>query len=160
MLEVSRKLIATGESDGCASAEELIDLMYPNRLQDQVNALRVLQNGHDHLTQVTAQAVYKRKAAAVSAIYILEQILCGYKQTLVTLIESIKACNSSDLDVLVSLSNDLEEVGRAFLDTNHALCDACKRFGYARSKEPLESFYHDLLQRLMNAGRMLKDRHD
>ena len=119
MLEVSRKLIAAGETAGCASAEELIDLMYPIRLQDQVNALRVLQNQHDHLTQEIAQPVYKRNDAAVSAIFILEQNLCGYKQTLVSLIESVEACNSSDLDVVVSLSNDLEEAGRAFLDTGH-----------------------------------------
>ena len=136
---MSRKLIATGDRAVCASEEELIDLLYPERLQDEVNALRVLQNRHDHRTQEKTQPVFKSNATAIFAIFILKQNLCRYKQTLVNNIDSVETCKSSDLDVLVSLSNDFEEAGRAFLDTGHALCDARKRFGYARLEEPVES---------------------
>ena len=55
--------------------------------------------------------------------------MCGHKQTLVNLIESVEECDGSDLDVLVALSNDLEEATRVFLDTGNALFDARKRFG-------------------------------
>ena len=57
--------------------------MYPSRLQDQFNALRMLKNRHDHHTQVKTQPVYKSDAAAVYALFILEQNLYSYKQTLV-----------------------------------------------------------------------------
>ena len=56
LLKVSRQLIAAGENVGCATAEELINLIYHDRLQDHVNALRVLQNRYDHLTQVKYQS--------------------------------------------------------------------------------------------------------
>ena len=115
LLKVSRKLIAAGETAGCLSAEESIDKLYPNRLQDQVNTLRVLQNRHNQVNQVKSQPVYKNKAAIDSAIFIIEQNLCSSKQTLVSLIESVEASNVSDLDVVVLLSNDLEEAGCAFL---------------------------------------------
>ena len=109
---------------------------------------------------IKREPVYKSNAAAVSVIYMLEQDFCGYKQTLVNINESVEACNSSDLDVLVSLSNDLKEAEQAFLDIGHALFDAHKRFGCVSSEEPVESIYHDMLQRLMSAKRLLKDRND
>ena len=86
---------------------------------------------------ISRDPAYKSNAAEVSTLYMLEQELCGHKQTLVNLIDSVEACDGSDLDVIASLSNDLEEAGRAFLDTGHALCDARKRFGYVRSGESL-----------------------
>ena len=61
------------------------------------------------------EPAYKKHNAAVSLLHILEQNLCSYKQTLVNIIGSVEACNGSDLDVLLSLSNDLEEAGHAFL---------------------------------------------
>ena len=109
---------------------------------------------------ISREPAYQSDAVAASTLYMLERDLCGYKQTLINLIEFVKACNGADLDMLVSLSNDFEEAGQAFLDTGHALCDARKRFGYARSEEPVESIYQFLLQRLINARRLLKDRHD
>ena len=109
---------------------------------------------------INRKPAYKNNAAAVSTLHMIEQDLCGWKQTLVILIESVEACDSSDLDVLDSLSSNFEEAGHAFSDTGHALCDTRKRFGYARSEELVESVYHYLLHRLMNARSLLKDQHD
>ena len=44
--------------------------------------------------------------------------------------------------------------------TGQALCDVRKRFGYALSEKPVESIYHEFLQRLKNARSLLKDQHD
>ena len=90
LLKVSRKLILAVGGVRCASAEEFIDKMYPNLLQDKFNALRVLQNRYDQLTQVKPQPVYKSNAAVNSSIFMLEQDLNGYKQTLVNIIESVE----------------------------------------------------------------------
>ena len=97
------------------------------------------------VVSISREPVFRKNLAAVSTVYILEQDLSGYIQKLVSLIESVKACDSSDLDVLASLSNDFEEAGLAFLDTDHALCEANKQFGYAHSEEPVEPVYHYLL---------------
>ena len=49
------------------------------------------------------------KAAAVSAVDLFEQYLCTYEQILVNIISSANdARNSSDPDILMSLSEDLE----------------------------------------------------
>ena len=125
--EVSRKLIAAGGRLGCASAEELINKMYPNRLQDQVDALSVLQNRYDQLTQVKPQPVYKSNAAAASTLQTLERDLNGYKQTMVNIIESAEASDGSDLDVFNSSKKNFEDAGNTFLDTGHILCDKGKR---------------------------------
>jgi len=57
LLEVSRKLVAAGGGVGCVSAEELINKMYPGRLQDQFNVLSVLRNRYDNLSQAKADKI-------------------------------------------------------------------------------------------------------
>ena len=93
---------------------------------------------------ISREPAYKNNAAAVSTLHMLEQDLSCYKQTLVNLIDSVEVCDGSDLDVFDSLSRNFEETGHAFLGTGHALCDVRKRFGYARSEEPVGSVYHYL----------------
>ena len=40
---------------------------------------------------ISREPAYKSNAAAVYTLYMLEQDLCGYKETLVNLIESVEA---------------------------------------------------------------------
>ena len=99
-------------------------------------------------------------AAAASTVNVLEQDLSNYEQRLVNLILSANdVLNSSDPEVLVSFSMNLEKAGYAFLDTGHALFTARKRVRYAFSEEPVESIYHNLLQRRISAMGLLKNRH-
>ena len=134
--------------------------MYPGLLQDKVNALSVLQSRCVQLSQVKPQPVYRSNADAISMIQMYERDLNSCKQTLVNIVESVESCDGSQLDGLVSLSNDLEYAAHALSEIGHALCKARKRFGHARAEESLESIYHDLLQRLMNARSLLKAQHD
>ena len=106
------------------------------------------------------EPAYKNNNAAGNKLHMLEHDLSVYKQTLVNIIDSVEACDGSDLDVFSSLSKDFEEAGIAFLNTGYALCDARKRFCYARLEEPVELVYQYLFQTIMNARSLLKDRHD
>ena len=59
-----------------------------------------------------------------------------------------------------SLGKSFEVAGYAFLDTGYILCDKRNLLGYARSEEPVVKVYSNLVQRMMNARSLLKDRHD
>ena len=52
LLDVARKLIAASENAGYANAKELVESIYPNRLQNKFIAMRLLQKRHDHLSEV------------------------------------------------------------------------------------------------------------
>ena len=147
------KTFTKGEADDDSTIMELEYESY-NTAVSTVDVVKQIA------VSISREPSYKNNAAAVSTIFMLEQDLSGYKQTLVNLNESVEECNSSDLDVFDLLSKNFKEAGHAFLDTGHALCDARKQFGYARSEEPVESAYHYLFQRLMNARSLLKAQHN
>ena len=111
-------------------------------------------------TSSSREPVHTSNADAISMIQMYERDLKSYKQTLVLIIKSVETCDGSELDVLVSLSSELEDAAQDFLEIGQALCNTRKRFGHARSEESLESIHHDLLQRLTNARSLLKDRYD
>ena len=111
-------------------------------------------------TLTSREPVHNSNADAISILQMYERDLKGYKQTLVNIVETVEACEGSELDVLVSLGSDLDDAAQAFSEIGQALCNTRKRFGHARSKESLESIHHDLLQRLTNARSLLKDRYD
>ena len=103
LLEIFRQLIAAGEDAGCESTEELINLMYPNRPQDQVNALRVLQNRYNRLTQVKAQSELDK-----------------FRQNLETLIENAYHASGNEDDI-PSVESMITEVGSSVSEMSQQL---------------------------------------
>ena len=84
-----------------------------------------------------------------------------YEHKLANLISSANdARNITDIDVLVSLSNDLEKGVDLFIYAAHKHIDARGNAGYPHAKVELSLNYHDLFQNQLSAMRLLQNRHD
>ena len=120
--EVSRKLLAAGESAGCPSAKELVDLMYPNKLQDQVSAMKLVQNRHDHITQVKAQSELDESrqnlATLIDNAYYASHNADGIPsvESMITKIDSSVTQMSQQLYSLASTDNDLAKQNSSLIN--------------------------------------------
>ena len=95
------------------------------------------------------------KASVVSTVGMLKQDLCTYEQRLVNVISfANEERNSSDLDVLMSLSEGLEVAVSEFLDTSHSLIATRKWVVHVCAEESVESIYHYLKQKQCDAVKL------
>ena len=129
--EVSRKLIAAGRSVGCVSAEELINKMYPSRLQDQVNALSVLRNRCNHLTQIKAQSELdesrKNLETLLENAYYVSHNANDFLSVdhIITKIDSSVTQMSQQLKSLAATDNDLAKADDSLINKQAPLIISC-----------------------------------